>query len=199
MTRIKRIIQIKSYARANGLWMEGIFDSLFALSKGVVADYSKTVDFGREMDGHVFFLHEGTVLGSKPGANGYSRIVLGGEVFGNLQELTGWEIPRYSWVNGGKVLITAISLQHLARHYALAGANIRLLLDHLTALEIRRAALHEMLLKLPLAGKLIYLEEHAPRWLLEVKGIYLASLLRVSPQSLSREIARLHTPPTTPH
>lgn len=170
--------------------MEGIFASLFNASTFLSYKASQAIDFGKSGDGKVFFLHRGCVMGMATGTPSPSRVILGGEVFANLHGLTDWPTPRFSWINAGEVAVTAIPLEKVEAHYALVGLSPDRLAHHLVSLDMGRTALYEALMPLPIADKLDYLEEHAPRLLLEVKGVFLARFLHITPEALSREISK---------
>lgn len=190
MNRYKRKIDIKTYAKANGLWYVQIFKSLFNLSCVLRYDSFQLIPCGKDDPYHLFYVHKGMVWGADTETQNISHIIMEGQVFGQYEGHALASFNKMTWMSIDKVTLTGINMEELKDYYQTLGVNFEDLLAHLAHIDLQRSHHHRMLSTFSLAGKLDYLEKHDPKLLVKLNWKNLAAYLQVRPETLSREIKR---------
>ncbi|MDO9552235.1 Crp/Fnr family transcriptional regulator [Rhodonellum sp.] len=189
MDLYRRRLQVKKYAFQNDLFFGEYFHEILLHTKALsFKEFQKIVL--PIPSPHLFFINKGTVAGTYDTNTDkdWYRIILKGEIFGDIAELLDIPFPKIHWFAISQVEVLAVSIEKLSAALGRNPENLKILHHHLSQMETGRMGMLNILSKLNVRQKIDFLELNFPELLIQTKYADLAKLLGVSRQILSREL-----------
>ncbi|WP_373496224.1 hypothetical protein [Aquiflexum sp.] len=192
----RKKLQVKLYSLKYGLFFREHFYELLQHTKILTFSEFDHIKLPIQND-HLFFINEGLVAGTleKKVDTKWYRLVKDMEVFGNFQELTGIEIPKFYWHAVTKVELMAIPINILVSKLSISPPNLENLVRHLSSVEIKRMHFLNHLSKLSAIEKFNFLESEIPELILKTRTSLLSNFLGLTRETLSRILKeKMHQP-----